>query len=36
MKFLCLCYYDTDAFAKLTAEEAAKIASNGLTFEEYS
>ena len=26
MKFLCLCYYDTDAFAKLTAEEAAKIA----------
>ncbi len=25
MKFLCLCYYDTDAFARITAEEAAKI-----------
>ena len=26
MKFLCLCYYDTEAFAKLDAAEAAKIA----------
>jgi hypothetical protein len=25
MKFLCLCYYDTAAFARLSAEEAAKI-----------
>jgi len=26
VKFLCLCYYDTAAFAKLTSAEAAKIA----------
>ena len=26
MKFLCLCYYDTAAFANLTSAEAAKIA----------
>lgn len=25
MKFLCLCYYDTAAFAQLSAAEAAKI-----------
>ena len=25
MKFLCLCYYDTDAFAKLDPAELAKI-----------
>jgi hypothetical protein len=25
MKFLCLCYYDTAAFARMTPEEAAKI-----------
>jgi hypothetical protein len=25
MKFLCLCYYDTAAFARLTPAEAAKI-----------
>ena len=25
MKFLCLCYYDTAAFAKLTQAEMAKI-----------
>ena len=25
MKFLCLCYYDTAAFARISAEEAAKI-----------
>jgi hypothetical protein len=25
MKFLCLCYYDTAAFARISPEEAAKI-----------
>ncbi|HWP19652.1 MAG TPA: YciI family protein [Burkholderiaceae bacterium] len=25
MKYLCLCYYDTDAFANLSAEDAAAI-----------
>jgi hypothetical protein len=25
MKFLCLCYYDTAAFARMSPEEAAKI-----------
>ena len=26
MKFLCLCYYDTAAFARLSAADAEKIA----------
>jgi hypothetical protein len=26
MKYLCLCYYDADAFAKLSPEEVANIA----------
>jgi len=25
MKYLCLCYYDTDALSRLSPEEAAKI-----------
>jgi hypothetical protein len=25
MKFLCLCYYDTAAFARMSPEDAAKI-----------
>ena len=25
MKFLCLCYYDTAAFARISAEDVAKI-----------
>jgi hypothetical protein len=25
VKFLCLCYYDTEAFARISAEAAAKI-----------